>query len=367
MRFLTLVLITHFSLLATTALSKTNDSNSPAVVLPSELCKGLFVVSMTVESGGNETTIDLLLDTGSSWTFVTPAAARRILGPEMTTRRVLFKSARVGQYEFGPLRAHVLALDTISLALGRKIDGILGFPAFKDVLLTLDYPAKQVSISSGRLQRPDGREIFGFTGFKRPHLKIDVGGHRVKVLLDSGATGHFLLKTQDRLNWSVEPRPAKTVAEVTGTSVVKGGRLAQIIKFGPLQFDAPIVFVSKSERLVGWRVLRHFKLTFDQRTKRIRIAPENKAPVQMPPVVGTGLGIRALSDGSEVVEVFSGTSAAASGMRKGDLIVAVNGVPVHERGCADPRGAPVGKRDVLTFDRNGVRAETEIENEILIP
>ena len=63
----------------------------------------------------------------------------------------------------GTLRAPVLRLHTLSLAVGRDVDGILGFSAFDDVLLTLDYPAEEIRVSGGRLPRPDGREIFAST------------------------------------------------------------------------------------------------------------------------------------------------------------------------------------------------------------
>lgn len=366
MRVLILTLILHIPFFAAAGPSEKKSTVSTDIVLPSESCHGLFIVSMSV-GAGDGATVDLLLDTGAYRTYIDPAAVRRILGPEVSAGRVLFKTAQVGEYEFGPLRAYVLPLAAISLALRRRIDGVLGYSAFKEVLLTLDYPADEVRVSSGRLPRPDGREVFRDSGFIRPHLKIDVGRRRINVLLDSGSTGRFLLKPKDRLRWSVEPRPARTAMEVTGIKLDAGGRLAQSIGVGPLRFDAPVVFVSKRERLVGWHVLHNFTLTFDQRTHRIRMVPVSDAPVRMPSYVGNGLGVRSLPEGLEVVAVFPGTSAAAAGLRKNDLIVAIDGVPVHERGCADPKGKPAGENQVLSFVRDGTRIQTEITTEILIP
>ena len=174
------------------------------IVLPSQTCRGLFFLAVTV-GPGEGTTLHFLLDTGSSWTFVDPRAIRRVLGRDAGTGKVSFERARAGSHELGPLRARLYPMDTLERAVGRKFDGILGFPAFKNVLLTLDYPAEEVRISRGRLPRPDGRKIFAYRGFRRPHLDTEVGGQRMKILLDSGSTGRFSLVSTNRLAWSVVP------------------------------------------------------------------------------------------------------------------------------------------------------------------
>jgi hypothetical protein len=342
------------------------DLAVPDLVLPSETCRGLFIVPVTFGKGGG-TTLELLLDTGSTWTFIDPGAIRTMLGRVVRAGRVSFQNGRIGEYGIGPLRAYIYPMKTLSRAVGRDIDGILGFPVFKDVLLTLDYPAEEIRISSGRLPRPDGREIFRDVGFKRPRLKVDVGGRRVKVLLDSGSTAHFKLKPTDRIKWSVEPRLVGASVLFAGVTLKEAGRSGDPVQFGPLIFEAPVVSLTGDERLVGWHVLRHFVLTFDQKKDRIRMLPDDTAPVRMGPLVGPGVATRPRPEGLEIIRVFPGTSAEAAGLREGDLVIAVNGTPVHERGCGDPRGVPAGQRQVWSFLRDGIRAEVEIETETLVP
>ena len=358
-----------FSLLATAgpaAASATTTSASPEVVLPSEICRGLFIVPVTVGAGEGKT-VNLLLDTGSTWTFIDPDALRRIIGRRVGAGKVSFPDARIGRHEIGKLRAYIHPMKTLSLAVGRKIDGILGFPVFKEVLLTLDYPAEEIRVSSGRLPRPDGREIFRDSGYKRPHLKVDVGGRRVKVLLDSGYTGHLELRSSDRLKWSVEPRPVTVSVLFAGVILNEGGRLSSALQFGPLRFEEPIVMLTRDEPQVGWHVLHHFVLTFDQRKNRIRMQPSSAGPVRMASLVRPGLAYRPRPGGEELIKIFPGSSAEAAGLREGDLVVAIDGTPVHERGCGDPMGNPPGQRQVWSYLRDGIRAEVEIEIEVLIP
>ena len=159
----------------------------------------------------------------------------------------------------------------------------------------------------------------------------------------------------------------KTSVGVGHVTVHQGGRLADAIQFGPLRFEAPIVSLVGDESFAGWHVLRHFVLTFDQKQKRIRMDPHGSAPVQMPALVGSGLGNHPRPEGLEIVKVFSGTSAAAAGLRQGDLIVAIDKTPVHELGCSDPQGELAGRRKILSYNRSGIQAEAVIETEVLVP
>jgi hypothetical protein len=326
----------------------------------------MFIVPVTFGEGEG-TTVDLLFDTGSTWTFIDPGALRRILGRKVGAGKVQFSDGRIGRYETGPIKAYIYPMETLSLAVGRKIDGILGFPVFKDVLLTLDYPAEEIRVSSGRLPRPDGHEIFRDSGYKRPRLKVEVGGRRVKVLLDSGSTSRFKLKPTDRITWSVEPRPVGASVLFAGVVLKEAGRSDGALQFGPLTFEAPVISLTSDERLVGWHVLRHFVLTFDQKKDRIRMLPNGTAPVRMDSLIKTSVASRPRPEGWEIIRVFTGRSAEAAGLREGDMVVAIDGIPIHERGCGDPRGDPAGQREVWSYRRDGIQAEAEIETEILVP
>lgn len=335
-------------------------------MLPSESCRGLFIVPVALGPGGG-TTVDLLLDTGSTWTFIDPAAVRQV-----TSRRrgrVRFAEARIGGHALGPLPARLIPMQSLSRAVGREIDGILGFPAFRDVLLTLDYPAAEVRVATGRLPPADGREVFRYTTrARRPHLPVEVGGRRIELLLDSGSTGRFLLRPADPVRWRVPPRAARVTVGIGFAAIDDSGRMEGALRFGPLRFEEPIVTVAGRERLAGWQVLRHFSLTFDQLRRRVRmVAPRSRAVVRMAAMTSNGLATRPRAEGLEVVEALAGTSAAEVGLRRGDLVVAIDGVPVHDRSCGELGEQLPGRRQLVTYLRGGRRAQAVLETGILIP
>ena len=91
------------------------------------------------------------------------------------------------------------------------------------------------------------------------------------------------------------------------------------------------------------------------------------APIRMASLVGPGVATRPRAEGLEIIRVFPGSSAEAAGLRGGDLVIAKDGIPVHEWGCGDPRGDPAGQLQVWSYLRDGIQAEVEIETYNLVP
>ena len=335
------------------------------VVLPSDMCRGLFIVPV---SFGEDRTLQLIFDTGAASSHIDPEAMRRVMGHELAKGGTLrTPDAHIGEYSLGSIKAYKHSMTTLSRALGREVDGILGFREFRDVLLTLDYPAGEMRVAPGRLPPPDDVEIFAATGGTRPHLEVDVGGRRVKILLDSGSAGRLALRPGDRLNWSEAPRPIQATAVYRGVRIDKGGRLDQNIVFGPITFEDPVTRLTSGTRLVGWHVLHHFVLTFDQKKKRIRMQTAVAVPIRPDAFTGTGLAVHPRDEGLEVLQVFPGSPAEAAGLKKGDVVVAINGVPVYQRGCRAPGDESLGDSRVLSFLRDGDPAETELRIGVLVP
>ncbi len=77
----------------------------------------------------------------------------------------------------------------------------------------------------------------------------------------------------------------------------------------------------------------------------------------LPPGRGSG------TEGALVAEVVPGSAAERAGIRKGDVIVAINGVPV--RSAAQVRNTvgltPVGRQVQITLERNGAKRNVNVE------
>src|SRR5688572_29287217 len=155
---------------------------------------------------------NFLVDTGSSVTLVTPTLARpypgrnmpspgttrvRVTGPDGTItelprsslRRIelgdaLFEDVDVLIYDCAPLSAH----------LGVRIDGVLGFPLFRETLLTLDYPGSRVVLQPARNSPLVPGTIIAFDDARKtPLITVRLGDRSLVALIDSGSDALFSL------------------------------------------------------------------------------------------------------------------------------------------------------------------------------
>ena len=142
---------------------------STTAVLPARIISNFFVVESKWADGK---TYRFLIDTGSTATLVTPDLARRFAVKERKgtpPRKVHVRSANGGDVELaaitlGQLRlgdatfervpALIYDFTDLSSHLGLTIDGIIGFPVFRDTILTLDYPGQRLVIAPYPLDPP---------------------------------------------------------------------------------------------------------------------------------------------------------------------------------------------------------------------
>lgn len=350
-----------------TGVQATGTAN-PGRVVPSETCRGLWIVPVTFD-GDSSRRLRLVLDTGAARASVDPDAIARVAGRRIRPgKKTRLKHGEAGPLKISDIKVVSHEMDHLSRALGMDIDGILGFQTFRDLLLTLDYPAGEIRVSKGVLPEADGRTVFEDVGKVRPYLALDVGGTRVAVLIDSGATGGLTLREKDPLEWETTPRATSGSVRYDFIQIDKNGRARDALTYGPLQIHRPVVEVVKNgTRLAGWEILRRFVWTFDQRNRRVRMIPDSDEPILMEPVRGPGLVFQPRQEGLEVVRVFAGMPAERAGVRAGDVVVAINGTPVYERGCRSMYGDRQANAAVLTLRRGDATQDLSIRLDVLVP
>jgi C-terminal processing protease CtpA/Prc len=142
------------------------------------------------------------------------------------------------------------------------------------------------------------------------------------------------------------------------------GRYDGTLRVGSLDFIQPIVGLTDDTELVGYHVLKHFVMTFDQKKKRVQMQPVSPSPVQMPSRTGTGALLRPLEGSLEIARIVPGSSAEKVGLEVGDRVSHVDGIPVNERGCRDlgPRTGVVE----FTIQRDSVEKTFRLENAVLL-
>jgi len=156
-----------------------------------------------------------------------------------------------------------------------EVDGFLGFALFTEYLLTLDYPAMQVRLARGALPAANGADILPFEIENRiPVIEVAVGKLRMKAHVDSGNfVAGFILPEEvvEQLTLLSEPVTVGHARSVTNKIEIKQAQLKETIRIGSFQYpEATIAFPAPSDTNVGFKILREFAITFDQKNKRMK-------------------------------------------------------------------------------------------------
>jgi len=156
------------------------------------------------------------------------------------------------------------------------VDGMLGFALFTDYLLTLDYPAMQLRLSRGALPEVNNADILPFEIENRiPVIELAIGRVRVRAHVDSGNfVAGFILPEEivGQLQLLTQPVVVGRARSVSNQIELKQVQLKDTIRLGHFEFPQPAVtFPALSDTNVGFKVLRDFTLTFDQRNRRLKL------------------------------------------------------------------------------------------------
>ncbi|HUH63500.1 MAG TPA: retropepsin-like aspartic protease [Terracidiphilus sp.] len=153
--------------------------------------------------------------------------------------------------------------------------GLLGFPLFRDYLLTLDYPNRTITLASGSL-RPDG--VHSVLPFRMPEgvpiVLLRIGDTAVEAQFDSGGTGLSLPEPLvGRLKLSSGPVPYGNGQSLATRYQVKAARLADDVHLGRYSFPHAVVEVNPAFPLanLGAQAIGNFSVTFDQRNQLLAV------------------------------------------------------------------------------------------------
>lgn len=318
--------------------------DSPLIVLPAQRLGNYLIVQAKWDRNGP---YHFLIDTGSTVTLVTPELVKRYPGiaplrpapqvpvrsadgatallPPATLRRLelgdaLFENVPVLVYNCAALSAH----------LGVKIDGILGFPLFRETVLTLDYPRSRVLLTpvfNAPLQ--PGTAIPFNNANKKPLISIRLGDTSLVALIDSGGDAALRLNPVGlHPSFATAPRPGGLIATLTGDSEQQIGRLADSLTIGNHAVQKPLVEVTDELSAIGGGILQHFTVTFDQERSRVTFYREIPEPVTFGPVRSVGISFNKTPAYWRVVGIVRNSPAESAGVQAGDLVTRINGEPI---------------------------------------
>ena len=318
---------------------------SPLVMLPAQPIGNFLLIEAKWDRFGP---YRFLIDTGSSVTLVTPTLAKRYPGrdlPNPNAPRVRVRGAdgsvaelprgSVRRLELGDARfddVDVLIYDCASLSahLGVRIDGVLGFPLFRETLLTLDYPGQRVLLQPARNAPLVPGTIIGFDDARKtPLINVRLGDRTLVALIDSGSDALFTLNPIGLApQFAFGPTVGATVGTIGGDRTQTIGRLGESLAIGDHVFSQPIVEITDELSAIGGGMLKHFSVSFDQLHDRVTFYRESREPIPTPARRSAGVSFDKTPAYWRVAGVVPGSSAAAEGIQHGDLVARINGEPV---------------------------------------
>lgn len=242
-----------------------------------------------------------------------------------------------------------VVLDVMTMS-GGTWSGVLRFNAFRNGVITLDFPQQQLRFARGELEAGSNTISFD-TNDAFIEIPVQLGEERLRAHIDSGSPGLIVVPRHlsGDLRFSEPPVKTGQIRVIGGSGDVFTARLDGSAKVGTIELTNPqieIVDLALPVVNLGSRFLADLVVTVDQRNGLIRFDPTGSPPAhteRASSLPGQGprrLGLRPkpappaanglpLVDGHLQVDgVDPGSLAEAAGLRRGDLVAAVNGRPV---------------------------------------
>jgi hypothetical protein len=319
-----------------------------SAVLPARIISNFFVVESKWADGR---TYRFLIDTGSTVTYVSPDLAKRFSvkerkgtpprkvhvrsasGGEIDLESVTLRRFTLGEASFERVPALIFNFTELSDHLGLAIDGIIGFPVFRDTLLTMDYPGERLVIApypAGPLppvpQSPRVSTIAFNNEQSTPLVPIQMGNESFIVLIDSGSDGSLSINPVGlHPRFASGPRIGTLISSLQGDRRQLTGRLNQSVLIGSHTIEKPIVDLTDQLSSIGGEFLRHFIVTFDQRRNQVTFVRDADGIVTMEPRRSTGLSFARSPVYWRVLTVIPDTPTAQLTVQAGDLCIRING------------------------------------------
>jgi hypothetical protein len=243
---------------------------------------------------------------------------------------VNLKRLQLGSARFEGVRVLTHDLDDLSNHLGVRIDGVLGFPLFRETLLTLDYLQSQIIITPhGVPMALPGVTILFNNEQNTPLIPIQLGAESFIALVDSGSDAALSLNTVGlHPSFRSGPKPGVLMATLAGDRLGMIGRLSQSLTVGAYVIVDPIIDLTDELSSIGGGLLRNFSVTFDQKRNQVTFFRPNYDPIQIAPFRSTGLSFTKTTAYWRVAAVVDGSPAELLGVSPGDLCSRINDEPV---------------------------------------
>ncbi len=356
-------------------------SAAPASSVPLGNWHGRPIVELTIAGQGP---FRFILDSGAGVTVIDHALAARFelkelgqteigspLGGTVPATRLQLPDVLLGSIDLGSVEALDIDLAGV-IGSGDSPVGVLATSDLGNRSLVFDFAADRLSVSDTLLPPANDTDVFDFCSSSgKPSLHVQVGGRQHCVNLDTGSPSVLALplSAADALPLADKPT-VRGSARLVGAEVdVWGARLDGDLRVGEIVMRDPDLSFMETAPIgnIGQGFLRSVELTIDHANRRLRVRAEGDtiqaAAAPTPqirrianPVGKKRYGIRikgSLDAELQVAGVDPGSPAEAGGLQAGDLVVALNGVPVEQLDSDERMSALRGSPLNMSVKRDG--------------
>jgi len=316
-------------------------------IIPATIIAGYFLIEVKWDKYGPWR---FLVDTGSSATLLSPEYVTRYFAltkDGSSTRPIAVLAANGGVAKLTPATVRVIRLGgaqfanvpvlvyncaDLSAHFGVKIDGVIGFPLFRDTVFTLDYPQARLVINRPNAIRPTSGTTIVFNNEKRaPIIPVSIGNETFSALIDTGCDGALQLNPVGLTPapaFAQPPRTGATIGTFAGDRMQQIGRLAPELRIGAYTIASPVADITDQLSSIGSEVLKNYRITFDQKNSSVTFFRATDAPLALGAQHSSGLGFTKTPAYWRVASVVPASPAEAAGVHVGDIVSRIDGEPV---------------------------------------
>ena len=372
------------------ALCATAPAAAPAGVthVPIEVSNNHVYVKVcapsSVASAKEARPLDFLLDTGAGASFFDLATAKSLgaeLGQSFTARGAGAGTVAGAQLRKIPI---TLAGTTVSVPVanaidfsgltpreGRVVEGVLGYDFLARFVVSIDYAAGELRLHDRTTFRDDRATSIPITFVdNHPHVEAEIrlaDGEAVRgrFIVDVGSSLALSLAKPFVEQHQLRTRVGKTVRRPGGVGVggpadADYGRVP-LLRIGGVELGDVVTLMfgdnagvfSGTESWggnIGSDILRRFVVTFDYQGRRMLLSPHAQTAEPFESDM-SGANFVGNADLTQILVDFvvPGSAAADAGLRKGDVVIAVDGQPIRSRSLLDLRQRLRREGERVTF------------------
>lgn len=276
---------------------------------------------------------------------------------------------------FNLKRQSSMVMDLPRSAQGRQLQGMLGYELLRRIVVEIDYQKSTLTLFDPKwFDRTSAGVAIPFDySDHMPEIAGSFEGMKGRFRIDTGSGGELIISSPFAEQYHMRERHPRGVERVSGGGV--GGSTtgyftrSNDLTLGPIALGDIVTELSSQKGgafadpsytgNVGGKLLKRFIVTFDYPHQRLYLRPRTDQVADTGTFDRSGVALKAGAGGLVIDSVSAGTAADLAGVRAGDLLRSVDGVPMTVADLSALRlrfrAAPAGTVITLEILRAGAK------------